>query len=91
MSYAETAAEYTRALRGFPAPNLPLSALAEERRDTLNPMRIAANHAAHVRDLAYALREALSEDAQGKPLRAYTIALEDAARALLAAIGEGEA
>ncbi|MBT2484788.1 MULTISPECIES: hypothetical protein [unclassified Microbacterium] len=53
-----------------------------------DPNATARAYGRHVEKLAADLREALSDDAQEKPLRAYAVTLEDAARALLAAIGE---
>lgn len=54
------------------------------------PARTARKHIECVENLAAELREAMSEEAQGNPWPGYVAALETAARALLAAIGEGE-
>lgn len=95
MTYPETAAEYARALRGFPAPNLPVSALAQGRRETLSPVRLAANHADHVRGAAAALRDALipmeQDIAMWEGEDEQLINAYNTARALLTEIGEGEA
>lgn len=58
----------------------------------MTPETIAANHALHVSDTAHELREALTRASEERDPMARLVALadvEDAARALLAAIGEG--
>ena len=102
-SYPDTAAAYVIAgdllARQVLTPRtaadlLPLSEWAEPRRRHMTPQTVAANHALHVRSSADDLRRALWEAAQWEadPMgRLAALAdVEDAARALLAAIGEGE-
>lgn len=89
MNYRDTAREFARAERNFPAPNLRMSEWAEARRDTMTPLTIAHNHAFHVSDVAENLRAMLATDPtdlEGRAERARWV--EHNARALLAAIGE---
>ena len=85
MTYRETARRFALAESStaatLAADKLPTSEWAEARRDTMTPATIAQNHALHVSDCAAELREYESAKA-GR--------LTIAARALLAAIGEGE-
>ena len=64
--------------------------MGEARRDILSPATIAANHALHVSTCADDLRSILNafSDRPADPL-ALMDELQDATRALLAAIGEG--
>lgn len=98
MSYPETARAFTAAEHG-PAISgqhdaLPMSAWAEARRDLMSPQTIAMNHAAYVRDAAQEARENLAH-LEARPNEWFTpgeaIRATRALRALLAAIGEGEA
>lgn len=101
MTYAETARRFARAetstRAGFTpdpatlaADKLPMSDWAEARRADMSPRTVAANHALHVSDCAAELRDILAAHDEGPadPL-ALADELQDAARALLAAIGEG--
>lgn len=100
--FAATLANYSEASRmqdvgvsaaQIAADALPLSEWSEDRRFTipLTPQTVALNWRSNVADTAHALREALSDEAQeSKPLRTYVVDVENAARALLAAIGEAE-
>jgi hypothetical protein len=105
MSYQETAHRYavasfrtygehpTSMQRIEACERLPLSEWADALRVIMTPQTIAANHALHVSDCALDLRRALWEADETDDPMARLAALanvEDAARALLAAIGEGE-
>lgn len=97
MTYPETARAYAAAEYG-PAISgqhdaLPMSNWAEARRDLMTPQTVAENHALHVQDCAAELREIIADvrPYSGWALNSEDAAqLADAARALLAAIGEGE-
>jgi hypothetical protein len=104
MTYSQTVRAVAQIERPDPTANnrvvaehaaarkLPMSEWAESRRDTMTPATIAQNHAMHVSDTAFSLRDALARaDQEGNTMmRLATLAdVEDAARALLAAIGEG--
>ncbi|WP_217181597.1 hypothetical protein [Streptomyces sp. AC495_CC817] len=103
MTYADTARAFTHAEDSAPrypnaqrldADKLPMSEWAEARRADMTPATIAQNHAAHVSDAAFSLRDALARaDQEANPIHRLSILadVEDGARALLAAIGEGEA
>jgi hypothetical protein len=74
------------------AEKLPMSEWGEARRDMLSPRTIAANHASHVSGTAFNLRDALTRaEQEANPMHRLSILadVEDAARALLHAIGEG--
>lgn len=99
MSYRDTARAFAQAesnlyspRRTLAADKLPMSDWAEDRRDLMSPQTIAQNHALHVAEAVCTLREALATAVElghhetGQPTR---YPLKDAARALLAAIGEG--
>ncbi|ALJ22057.1 hypothetical protein [Microbacterium sp. No. 7] len=80
------------------AAKLPMSDWAEARRDIMGPQTIAANHALHVQGAAFDLRKAAAEweaiaSTPTTPEQRHVAAqrMDTAARALLAAIGEGEA
>ena len=101
MSYPDTARAFARAEdrahkhRAASAALLPLSEWADLRRDIATPQTIAANHALHVQDAAYTLRNALRIQAQSDRERMVTQdeaaqMVAESARALLAAIGEAE-
>lgn len=96
MSYQETINNHHLAEAAYGKPReaakrLPLSEWAEAVRDLMTPRTIAANHALHVADCAHELRKALreAEETDNPIARLAALAdVEDAARALLAAIGE---
>lgn len=101
MTYRDTArrfamAEQSTRYGAAPTPHalaadkLPLSEWAESRRADMTPHTIANSHALHVQSAAADLREALTrfENADGSELNNPADPLADAARALLAAIGE---
>ncbi|ALJ19522.1 hypothetical protein [Microbacterium sp. No. 7] len=99
MSYRETARAFATAESnnhpahgGQAADSLPVSDWAESRREHMTPQTIAANHALHVESAAAELREALWNADVDNPMQRLALLadVEDAARALLAAIGEGE-
>lgn len=100
MTYRDTArrlalAEQSTRYGAAPTPHalaadkLPMSEWAEARRHDMTPQTIAHNHAAHVSDTAAELRDILDayDEGPADPL-ALAEELQDAARALLAAIGE---
>ena len=83
---------------------LPLAEWSESRRRHMTPQTVAANHALHVRSSAAWLRETIAaheraalangredaDDMTDERERVAGMEVADAARALLAAIGEGE-
>lgn len=104
MTYRDTARAFATAERDpyYQHPDayetLPLSEWSEARRHDMTPQTIAANHALHVSGTAAALRETLRPSdfdwnaalSEGRvTFRAYK--MEQAARALLLAIGEENA
>lgn len=98
MSYQSTARWFVSAERWLPdapatrqraADRLPLSEWGEARREHMTPQTIAANHALHVSGVADDLRETLDAIDSGDAVKPETLIRR--ARALLAAIGEGEA
>lgn len=105
MSYRATARAYAIAEGHVPASvammtaqeaadALPLSDWAESHRADSTPVTVAANHALHVGGAAHEMRGALREFAyavETKSIQPDDLArIQEAARALLAAIGEEE-
>lgn len=100
MTYTQTALRYVSASYGLPTPGhardaaakLPMSDACELIRDQLDPATSARYHAGHVENVAAELRAALVDVTEDTISSGYEIAdrLAYAARALLAAIGEGE-